>query len=103
MSLSNRHGTPVDPVPFIVVAGLSSMLLLSFGPLYGQAYGLPLWAALTVSVACSLLATALAFYWQVWDARPVAEAPIEPRVQRLFYGALAFAVVVVGLTVPLLI
>jgi len=37
MRLRNRHGSHVDPVPFVVVAGLTFMILLSFGPLYGQA------------------------------------------------------------------
>ncbi len=103
MRASNRHGTPIDPVPFVVVAGLACMLLLSFGPLYGQAFGLSLLTALAVSVALSVGAVTVAFYRQVWTATPLEEAPVEMRAERLFYGTLAFAVVVLALTLPLVI
>ena len=103
MRFSNRRGTPIDPVPFVVVTGLSCMLLLSFGPLYGLAFGLSLSNALAVSVALSVLATATAFYRQIWTATPRAEVPIELRIERLFYGALAVAVLFVAVTLSLVI
>lgn len=103
MRLSNRRGESIDPVPFVVVAGLASMILLSFGPLYGRAFGLSLSVALFVSIALSAAATGLAVYWQVWQATPLREAPIEMRIQRLFYGAAAFAVIFVALNLALVL
>jgi hypothetical protein len=103
MRLTNRHGTPVDPVPFVVVSGLACMLSLSFGPLYGQAFGFSVLSSFLVSVAASIGVTVASFYWQVWDTYPLEETPVEIRFERLFYGALAFGVIVVGLTVPILL
>ncbi len=103
MRLSNRRGVPIDPVPFIVVTGLGCMLLLSFGPLYGQAFGLSLSSALLVSITLSAVVTVGAFYWEVWDGTPAAETPVELRAERLYYGTLAFAVIFVVLTLPLLL
>jgi len=101
MSLSNRHGTPIDPVPFLVVSGLSCMLVLSFGPLYGRAFGLSMPVSVAVSVLLSVGLVGAAFYRQVWDATPIGEAPIELRFERLLYGALAFGVIVVAVTLPI--
>jgi hypothetical protein len=103
MPLPNRYGTPIDPVPFVVVSGLGCMLSLSFGPLYGQAFGLSLSVALPAAVALSIAITAASFYWQVWDASPPAETAVAIRVERLFYGAVAFGVVLVALTLPFLL
>lgn len=79
------------------------MLFLSLGPLYGQAFGLSLFVALLLSVALSVVVTAAAFYRYVWTATPLTEAPIGPRFERLFYGIIAFGVILAGLTVPLVI
>lgn len=103
MRLPNRHGTPIDPVPAIVVSGLGCMLALSFGPLYGQAFGLSLSVSLLISAVISAAVTVAAFYWQVWDARPLGETSVGMRAERLFYGALAFGVIVVALTLPILL
>ncbi|MCQ4334051.1 hypothetical protein KM295_11290 [Natronomonas sp. F2-12] len=101
MPLSNRHGTPIDPVPFAVVSGLGCMLTLSLGPLYGQAFGLSLPVALLCAAAVSVAVVVGSFYWQVWDAYPPAETSVEIRAERLLYGALAFGVLLLGLTLPL--
>ena len=50
----NRNGRPVDPARFVVVAGLGAMLVLSAGPLYGLAYGLPLRTGVAASAAVTL-------------------------------------------------
>lgn len=101
MPLSNRNGTSVDPVPFVVVSGLGCMLSLSFGPLYGQAFGLSLPIALLVSVVLSLAVTVASFYWQVWDAYPAKRTAVAIRAERLFYGTIAFGVLLVALTLPI--
>ncbi|USZ71586.1 hypothetical protein [Natronosalvus halobius] len=101
--LRNREGTPVDPVPFFVVAGLAVMLVLSFGPLYGQAIGVGLEYSAAGSIALSFVFTVGAYYRQVWTVRPefVGVVPSEMRVERLYYLMLVLLVVVVGLAIPL--
>ncbi|MFQ3285538.1 hypothetical protein [Natronomonas sp.] len=103
MSLPNRRGTPVDPVPFVVISGLAFMLLFSFGPLYGLAFGLSLPTALATSGIVFLAVAGLAFYRQVWNARPPGEISVQMRAEQLLYGALAFAVIVVAATLPLVL
>ena len=51
MRVRNRDGAPVDPVPFLVSAGMAVMLLFSTGPLYGLAYGLSVRTSLVLSTA----------------------------------------------------
>ena len=103
MPLQNRHGAPVDPVPFVVLCGLAFMISFSFGPLYGLAFGLSLPTALAASGTVFLAVTALAFYRLVWTARPPGEVSVQMRAEQLLYGTLAFAVVVAAATLPLLI
>jgi hypothetical protein len=91
----NRDGRPVDPVPFVVVAGLGGMLALSVGPLYGLAYGLSLRVALAVAAG--------AYHQLVRGARPAgAPGPTAADADWLLYVAVAFGVVLAGLSVPLL-
>lgn len=103
MYFSNRWGNGVDPVPFFVVTGLSVMLLFSFGPLYGQAFGLSLPLTLTIATILSLAVTMLAYYWHVWNARPPGETSVGIRGERLFYEILVFIAIVIGLSLPLVI
>lgn len=102
MQFSNRHGTPVDPVPFVVVSGLACMLSLSFGPLYGQAFGLSLPLSILASVALSAAVTVASYYWQVWDSYPLEDTSVEIRFERLLYAAIALGVIIVALTLPIL-
>ena len=105
MRLPNHAGVAVDPVPFVVVAGTAALLLCSFGPLYGQALGAPLSAAIVGSIALSVVAGVVAYYRQVWTARPDIdrELPASYRGERLFYLMAILAVVFVGLAIPLFI
>lgn len=100
----NRHGTPVDPVPFVVVTGLVTMLAVSFGPVYGISYGLSVSTSLVIAGVVSLLVAAGAYYQLVWLATPEAagEVAVESRFLRLLYGGAALGAVLVALTLPLL-
>ncbi len=99
----NREGRSVDPVPFLVVTGLAFMILLSFGPLYGQALGVALEVGIGVSFGLFLVLSVVAYYWQVWTARPAGvSAPASVRGVRLFYLMAVLAALGVGLAVPLL-
>ena len=102
MPLSNRRGVPVDPVPFFVVAGLTCMVLFSFGPLYGLAFGLSLSTALAVSGALYILSLPVAYHQLVWETNPTVSTPAGPRFERLVYATVALMVLLVALTIPLL-
>ena len=39
MRLRNRDGSPVDPVPFLVLAAMAFAVAYSFGPIYFDALG----------------------------------------------------------------
>lgn len=102
MNVRNRNGDPVDPVPFLVCTAMAVMLLFSVGPLYGLAYGLPVWAGLTVATAGTAAVSAVAYHRLVWTAPPpwVQISP-ELRFQRLVYIGVAFAVLLLAASVPL--
>lgn len=103
MRLPNRSGVAVDPIPFVVITGTATLLLLSFGPLYGHALGLPLSVAIGGSLALCAVAAAVAYYRQIWTASAVVGTPVGPRAERLFYLMVILAVVAVGLVVPLVV
>jgi hypothetical protein len=102
MEARNRDGEPVDAVPFLVSTGILGMVTLSLGPLYGLAYGVPVTRSLAVSVGVTAAVAAVAFHRLVWIAPPAwVTIPPEIRFQRLFYLAVAFGAVLLGLTIPL--
>lgn len=104
MEVRNRDGEPVDPVPFVVCAGLAAMLCFSCGPLYGLAYGVSVRASLAVSAVATIAVTAVAYHRLVWAATPRwVDVPPQFRFERLIYVALALAVVLLALSVPLLV
>lgn len=103
--LENRRGDPVDPVPFLVSAGLAFMFAFSVGPIYGLTYGMSLsWSLVASTVAFAAL-LAVAYAQLVRSAPPVdaGSLPPGPRMERLLYVALALGVVLVGLTIPLVV
>ena len=51
MRLRNRDGSPVDPVPFLVLAAMAFAVAYSFGPIYFDALGVSLVPALALSTA----------------------------------------------------
>ncbi|MDZ5810666.1 hypothetical protein U4E84_04810 [Halorubrum sp. AD140] len=100
----NRHGSRVDPVPFLVTAGLAFAFALSFGPIYGLSYGLTLATSLAVSSTAFAVATAIAYQQLVRCAPPLDAGPLPPgpRVERLLYAGMGLGVLIVALTLPLL-
>lgn len=102
MEARNRDGEPVDAVPFLVSTGILGMLTLSLGPLYGLAYGVPITASLLLSAGVTAAVAVVAFHRLIWAAPPTwVTIPPAVRFQRLFYLAVAFGLVLIGLTVPL--
>lgn len=103
MRLVNRDGSPVDPVPFVVVALLGAMVLIAWGPLYLKSHGLEESVAVSVSVVLATGAVCAAYYHYVWTANPDVreEVPAAVRYRRLLY-AIAIGVIVVLVLVALL-
>ncbi|UPW01726.1 hypothetical protein M0R88_06390 [Halorussus gelatinilyticus] len=103
MRPENRRGTPVDPVPFLVVAALGFLGCYSYGPAYLLTVGVELPAALALSTVAFLAATAVAYHRFVWLARPDlrGEVPPDLRLRRLFLGGLAVFGICALLALPL--
>lgn len=104
MKFANRHGTPVDPVPFFVVA--TTAFLVSY--VYLPAYFLSLGASLRVAVGgatLAFMASAMAAYYHCcWTARPElrGEVPAEIRLHRIAYAVLLGFCLIVLFALPLL-
>lgn len=101
--LQNRFGTPVDPVPFLVVSVLGFTVSFSVGPIYAMELGASLSTAL-VGAALTTAAVAVAAYHRyVWTERPElrGEIPAEDRFQRLVYGMVAGFLAVALLALPI--
>jgi hypothetical protein len=104
MHLRNRRGKSVDPVPFIVVASLAFMFVISLGPIYGTLFGLSITAGVVVSLVVSLGCGCAAFYRLVWTVDPDlrAEIPVSVRFRNLGYATLAFFFLLVLLLIPVI-
>ncbi|WP_435078503.1 hypothetical protein [Halococcus sp. AFM35] len=102
MKLTNRHGTPVDPVPFLVVSSLAFLVSLSYGPIYLLSLGLSLPAAVVVSGLLFVCATGAAYHRLVLTTRPElrGEIPPEKRLRRLVYAAVVGLALLVLLSLP---
>jgi len=103
MRLRNRDGSPVDPVPFLVLAAMAFAVAYSFGPIYFDALGVDLVPALALSTAAFLGLTALAFHRLVWAFDPLAREEVPPgvRFRRLLLAAVVAALALVALALPL--
>ena len=102
--IRNRDGTPVDPVPFLVVTCLTFLVAFSFGPVYAVAVGLSFPAGLSLSAGAFVAVSAGAYVRLVRRAAPElrAEVPAAQRLLRLFYGAICLAFLLCLLALPLL-
>lgn len=105
MHLRNKHGTPVDPVPFLVVVLGTIMVGYSYGPLYLMALGMGLEDSLLACGAVVVVATGAAYHRMVWTARPdlSAEIPATLKIKRLFYVMLIGVVSLALLALPLFV
>ncbi|SFR32040.1 hypothetical protein [Halogeometricum limi] len=100
----NRHGEPVDPVPFLVVSGVALLLCVSFGPLYCAAFGLDFSVGVPLSLAVAAGVAVVSYHRYVWTTDPElrGEVPVDARFRRLLYGGLVLALVFALLSIPLL-
>lgn len=104
MALRNRSGTPVDPVPFLVVVLLTGLVAFAFGPLYAQALGFTIREGLLGCSVVTLSIAGAAYYTMIYAARPElwAEIPAAYRMQRIVYLMVALVLLVAILSLPLL-
>lgn len=105
MELRNRHGTPVDPVPFLVVVSLAFAVSYSYGPIYLMEFGVSLRWALGGSTATFLGASIAAYHRYVWTFKPdlIDEVPVASRFKRLYYGVLIGVAAIALLSLPLFV
>lgn len=105
MRLRNKHGRPVDPVPFLVVVVGTLTVSYSYGPLYLMALGLALEEALLACGAVVALVAGGAHHRMVWTARPElrGEVPSALRIKRLFYAAFIGVALLLLLALPLFV
>lgn len=101
----NKHGTPIDPVPFLVVLFLGFTICFSYGPPYLTTLGFELRDALAISGVVVVGIGGIAYHRYVWTARPDlrGEVPAATRLQRLFYAVIAGVAVLALLALPLLL
>lgn len=104
MQFRNKRGTPVDPIPFLIVAILGFTIIFSFGPPYLLTIGFSLHAALVTCLVVVCITTAVAYHRYVWARRPTTdgEIPGPRRFERLIYAMLAGFLVVLLLALPFL-
>ena len=83
-----RDGTPIDPVPFLVVVLTTFLITHAWGPLYFLALGFSVAQSLAVVTVLFAVATVVAYRQLVWTAHPLrqAEVPAEQRIKRLVYA-----------------
>ncbi|WP_135366415.1 hypothetical protein [Halosimplex halophilum] len=105
MKLRNREGEAVDPVPFLVVAGIAFAVVYSFGPLYFRALGLPIRYGVVVSTGLFAASTAGLYHRMVWTLDPAYRevVPVGDRFERLLLATLACIGAVVLLALPLVV
>jgi hypothetical protein len=103
MQLSNRWGTHVDAVPFLVVVLTGFATCYSFGPVYLLTFGLPVETALAGSTAAFGAVIAGAYYRLVWTYRPESriELPVGVRFRRLLLAMFVAVALLVLLVLPL--
>lgn len=103
MNVRNKHGEAVDPVPFLVVAGVAFLVLYSFLPLYLMAFGVSVAGGLAAATAVWVWVALGAFHRFVWAYAPARRehVPAGWRFRRLVWGILAGVALLVLLALPL--
>lgn len=90
----------MDPVPFLVVTGLSFLGCYSFFPVYFLTLGAQVPLAIVVTTGIFLALAAAAYNRLVRKARPELRGEVSPdlRLQQIFYRALVVTGVFMLLT-----
>lgn len=101
MRFPNRDGTPIDPVPFFVVALLAFTIAVAWGPVYLLELGVELRVAVGISFGLAGVSIAIAYHRMVWAANPTVreEVPARVRFRKFIYAILVGVVVVLVLLI----
>ncbi|AGN01660.1 hypothetical protein L593_08575 [Salinarchaeum sp. Harcht-Bsk1] len=99
MELRNSEGSPIDPVPFLVVALLGICVAMAWGPLYLKSHGLGELLAIGVSGVLAVGTVGAAFYRFVWTENPNRreEVPVGERFRTLLYAMLLGILILLAL------
>jgi|AntRauTorcE11898_2_1112593.scaffolds.fasta_scaffold35941_1 hypothetical protein len=99
MQLRNSDGTPIDPVPFFVVALLGVCVAMAWGPLYLKSHGVGEALAIASSGLLAAGTVGIAFHRYVWTANPNRreEVPVGARFRTLMYAMLAGVLLLLAL------
>lgn len=102
MKVTNARGTPVDPVPFLVVATTGILVSYVYLPAYFLAFGASVPLAVGGATVVAALLSAWSFHRYCWTARPdlQREVPTQERFKRLVYGMAIFAGLLLLLALP---
>lgn len=102
--VQNNEGDPVDPVPFVVVTGMSFLVCYSFFPVYFLSFGLQLPVAIAITTGIFTTLAVCAYSRLVRSVRPEIkkEVPAEIRLQKIFYYAIIFTGIFFLLTLILM-
>lgn len=105
MPLRNKDGSPVDPVPFLLVTVIGFTVSFSFGPPYFLALGVELPRALVICGVLVVVVGGIAYHRYVRTARSGSDVEIsgQLRLERLFYAVLVGVFLIVLLALPLLV
>ncbi len=101
----NREGTPVDPVPFLVVVLTAFLITHAWGPLYLGALGFSTAGSLSLLTALLAVIVAVAYYRLVWLADPGKPRVASPdqRLSYLLYAIVIGFALLALLAVPFLV
>ena len=101
-SAQNREGTPVDPVPAIVVIVTTFLVLFAWGPIYFLALGVSLSFGFVVLIAVFVVLAGATYHQLIWTADPARrnEVPVTYRIDRLRYSVAILIALVVLLALP---
>ncbi|WP_303704076.1 hypothetical protein [Haloquadratum walsbyi] len=87
----------MDPIPFIVVAGSTWLLCLSFGPLYLDLFDIPWTRGLLICVLLAIIISTLAYRRFIWTVDPAVRDSLSAgiRFHRLCLGGIIFGAVLI--------
>jgi hypothetical protein len=97
--LQNSRGQSIDPVPFVVVTGMTFLWAYSFFPLYLQTLGVGVPIGLAVATLIFLPLAAFAYYRLVWNAQLEIRTEVSPGLR--FEQIMLQAIIVTGLCLVL--
>ncbi|WP_255191191.1 hypothetical protein [Natronobeatus ordinarius] len=100
----NRDGTPIDPVPFLVVALTAFLITHAWGPLYLGVLGVSPLVSLVVLTALLAVVVAVAYHQLVWTVDPDRPSVgVDQRLSYLLYAVAIGIALIVLLAIPFLV